>query len=643
MRRWLFISLMLAIVCSLFASIPVMKVLTSDGEHLFRVQEIDSVFFSRNADYLYVNYSGDKQTAFASAGVQEMTYGTVEEAQEISIVWNNDGTVTITNPMAADGVTVTANGADVLIESIYPDEVYYNLSGTSTDGSLKIYSDYKYQFTLLGLNLTNPNGPAINSQSKKKGTIKLQKGYQNTLTDGTTYTNIPADEDAKGCLFSEGQLVFKGKGQLTVNAHCKHGIASDDYIEAENGVLIINTTADAAKGMKANDYITISETADITINQSGSKVLENDDVSYCAGMKADSTITIAGGKVNITSSAEGGRGLNSDLGIIISGGELAIHMTGNGGMGSSDNERPGGGGGGPGGGGPGGGGPGGGGPGGGGPGGGGPGGDTTDDSNSFTSPCIKTDGFVTISGGTIDFTTTGIKGFGIKAYDRITMTDGTLMVNTSGQGAEGIESKTGIDFNGGRVYAYSRSDDAINCAGMITCNGAWVYAVSDGNDAIDSNYGKSGAITITDGVVIAISSTGSPEEGLDCDNNNYIKINGGYILSAGGAQGGGAGSTLSGVTQSYVVTGSYAINSGSYYSIEDNSGNVLFGFQAKTGIVSNRNSLSIISAPGMSKGSSYVIKSGSSAPTATSDNWNNYITLGGQSTATTSVKTFTTK
>lgn len=632
-KRIILFCTLISILDTLWAQIPVLQVVThNSGTVQFQVTKIDSIVFSSAADYLYINYDDDKQRTFATAEIDLLQYGIVNTQQDVSIVWN-ENEVTITNPMANDGVCVTAEGADVLISSTYPGEINYNLSGNSTNGSLKIYSDYKYQLTLLGLTLTNPQGAAINSQCKKKGTIKLQKGYINTLTDGKTYTYV-GEEDEKGCFFSEGQLIFKGAGTLNIVARGKHGIASDDYLEVENGCINITTTANAAKAMKANDYILImGGTIDIT--QSGSKVVENNDYSYCAALKSDSTIEMTAGSLTIHSSAEGGRGLSADMGIFIRGGAMTISMTGNGSVGSSGNNPFGGGGGS-------------GGPG-GGPGG-GWGGSTTTTSDSFTCPCIKTDGYVTISGGTMDFTTTGIKGFGIKAYGIVTFTGGTFMVHTSGTQAEGIESKTAINLQGGHILSISEKDDAINCAGKITCSGAWVYAVSNGNDAIDSNYGRSGAITISGGVVVALSAAGSPEEGVDCDNNNYITIQGGYVFTGGSAQGGGgggwggssSGASVGSASQGYCFTGSYAITKNNYYTIKNASGETLFSIKALTSISSSKNSLSLISAPTLTKKSSNTIYAGTSVPTGDSQ-WDEYIYVGGSSPNTTNIKTFTAK
>lgn len=526
-------------------------------------------------------------------------------------------------------VTAEVSGGDVLIRNTQKN-LCIVAEGEGT-GSLRLYSDYKYQLILRSLTLHAAGGPAVSNQSHKSLSLRLEGA--SSLSDEAGYAAQNADgEDQKACFFSEGQIILLGEGSLSVDARCRHGIASDDYIAISSGKLEVTTTSDAAKALKANEYIVVSG-GQISITQSGSRVVEDNDPAYCAALRADSVIEIAGGALTIRSSAEGGRGLNADLGIIISGGTIAIKMTGNGAMGSSGNDRPGGSGGRPG----------------GGPGGGwggGTTGGTADDANSFTSPCIKTDGYVNIAGGTLDLTTTGIKGFGIKASGQIAISGGTLIVNTSGQGAEGIESKTAVDLQGGRVFAVSQTEDAINCAGPINFSGAWVYAVSNGNDAIDSNYGRSGAINISDGVVVAISSSGSPEEGLDCDNNSYITISGGYVFTGGGAQGGGgwggSGASVGSATQAYCFTSGYALTSGNYYTVKNASDDVLFTVKALTSLTSGKNTLSLISAPALTKNGTNTICSASSAPASASAAWDGYIYLGGTSAAA-SVKTFTGK
>ena len=138
---------------------------------------------------------------------------------------------------------------------------------------------------------------------------------------------------------------------------------------------------------------------------------------------------------------------------------------------------------------------------------------------------------------------------GIASKGKITINSGNVTVRTSTAGAEGIEGKEGIVFNGGHVDVVA-TDDAINANATIEFHGAYVTARSTTNDAIDSNpkdgffmpFGNNRkqemepAIIITGGTVYAWSQVGSPEEGLDCDFAPLV-IEGGYIFTVGGGMG----------------------------------------------------------------------------------------------------------
>lgn len=178
----------------------------------------------------------------------------------VEIVFS-ETSVTITNPVP-DDVVITQDGADVTVSSTIS-EVAYEVSGTTTDGMLKMYSDKKFKLSLTDLSITNNDGPAINIQSSK--TIFVLLEGTNNLIDAASYSDIPDDEDAKATFFSEGQLVFSGTGTLNVAGNYKHGIASDDYIRVISGIITVSEAA--SDGMHTNDYIII-DGGTININAS---------------------------------------------------------------------------------------------------------------------------------------------------------------------------------------------------------------------------------------------------------------------------------------------------------------------------------------------------------------------------------------
>ncbi len=278
-------------------------------------------------------------------------------------------TTTIDNPLESSGVAIVQDGDDITITSTVA-EVAYEVSGTTTNGSVKIYSDNKFKLTLNGANITNNDGPAINIQSGKRSFIVLADNTTNTLTDGTTYVTSD-DEDMKGTFFSEGQMIFSGSGALTVKGNYKHGIVSDDYIRIRSGNITI--TGAVKDGIHTNDAfiadggtLNITATSDgieceegyIVINDGDFTLNVGDDgiaASYTTddtidpyvtinggtftinttegeGIESKSTLTINDGTININAYDDG---LNAGTALYINGGELYVYSSTNDGIDSN--------------------------------------------------------------------------------------------------------------------------------------------------------------------------------------------------------------------------------------------------------------------------------------------------------------------
>ena len=252
-------------------------------------------------------------------------------------------TATLTGDV--ERVSVSQTGAHVVITSNVKD-MEYVLTGASANGSLKVYSDYKFKLTLNGVQLTNPTGAAINNQCGKSLYVVVADDTNNVLQDGASYI-AAGDEDQRGTLFSEGQMIFSGKGLLSIYANAKNGIASDDYIRFRpgtniyvnstvnngvkakdgiyiaGGVLNIEVSGDGAKGLNCDMGIDVAG-GRTTVITSGKSVIEANDTSSCAAVKCDSTLTITGGTLNLKSTGEGGKGINSKRDVIVKGGEINV-------------------------------------------------------------------------------------------------------------------------------------------------------------------------------------------------------------------------------------------------------------------------------------------------------------------------------
>lgn len=205
-----------------------------------------------------------------------------------------ESTVDIDNPYT-DQVTITVDKQNVEINSTETNTALnYVISGQTTEGSVKLYSTYKYGLVLNGVSIINTIGPAINLQSSKKATITLVANTNNRLIDSTSYVANTA-EDMKGTLFSEGQLIFEGTGSLLVLGRYKHGIVSDDYIAVNNGNITISGAV--KDGIHVNDYFAMNG-GTLTITSQG------DGIECESGY-----ISVSGGALDVTSSS--GEGLKT--------------------------------------------------------------------------------------------------------------------------------------------------------------------------------------------------------------------------------------------------------------------------------------------------------------------------------------------
>ena len=266
---------------------------------------------------------------------------------------NFDGeTATVTG--APSSVFVSIDGAHVTITSTAK-RVRYIATGTTSDGSIKFYSEKKFQLQLNGVDITNPTGAAINNQCGKSFYLVLNEGTVNTLRDGETYAMVDA-EDQKAALFSEGQILVSGKGQLSiysVGKHCMasddyifvrpgcqlymnstsgHGIKAKDYVYIKGGVINMEIAADGAKGINCDSliYITGGRT---TIINSGTSLPELDEQGNvvstgAAGVKSDYNITMTGGQLNIKCTGDDAKGINVAQPLLFTGGELNVVVTG---------------------------------------------------------------------------------------------------------------------------------------------------------------------------------------------------------------------------------------------------------------------------------------------------------------------------
>lgn len=493
-----------------------------------------------------------------------------------------------------DGAHVTV---DLLTNAVSGVEII--LSGNSSDGSLKVYGEKKFKLTLNGVNLASLRGPAINNQCKKRVFVHLADGTVNSLADASSYKSdlfyiggaTEDSEDRKGCLFSEGNLIFSGHGALLVAGKHKHGIASDGYMYTRPGVTIAvteaaknafhikgaktdelllgykglndpevgmgiviaggyiyaNAQAEAGKAIKT-DYHLQMLGGTLDLNTSGNAIYdsEEDDTSSASGIKTDGNIYVEGGNISVKSSGEGGKGLNADGNLTVTGGSVTISTIG--GKYVYDASR-----------------------------------------DLDSSPKgIKIDGNIHIIDGKVNVSVTGVS-----------------------DGSEGMESKSEITIDGGEIYVYTY-DDAINASTGITINGGRIYAYAINNDAIDSN----GFLNINGGLVLAFGADGS-EESLDCEYTNKFLVNGGLVMGLSGTS---MTKPSSSSAQRVAIYGGASLAKGEKTAVLDSKGIPVLTFTAPR--TYNRATI-FLSAPSFAANATYSISKGGDI-SGYADSWNGW-------------------
>lgn len=454
-------------------------------------------------------------------------------------------------------------------------EITYTLSGASSDGEFYMSGSYKATVELKGLTLTNTNpitsGAAIHIQNGKRIKMKVITGTTNTLVDavdgsqkGALYVKghpefvqhgtlnvtgnvkhaIKAGEyvslknatinvvSAAGDGINCAQYFLMESGTITISGIEDDGIQCDiddtdagstgqtaDHededsgnIYIEGGTISINTAGIAAKGIKAEGDIIITDgMMDVTTTGNGKWDEDDLKTKAAACLGSDANVNISGGTLTLTSMGAGGKGINCDAALIVSGGEIRVVTQGglyyNNGTTENTNYTG--------------------------------NTDNIDSDYHSSSKGIKADGAITISGGVISVSTAGINAEGIESKNSILITEGQVTVN-----------------------AY---DDAINVggdeAGDLIISGGYVYARATNNDGIDGNSN----VYIKGGLVYAVGGN-TPEVAIDANSEEQKKlyIQGGTLIAVGGLE---SGAQISGgtckQTTSFTADSWYALYNGS--------------------------------------------------------------------------------
>ena len=554
----------------------------------------------------------------------------------------NSGTIRILDT-DSDGIHGSSNliwnGGTLDIVSAGSDGLDFSGTVTINDGILTIHTTAESQrcikvtnaFTMMGgilhLYVTGNDCKGI----KGDADILLNDGFITIDVAGVGSHGISSDTDVS----------IGDNADITIVSSSEDGkcIKSDGTIHINGGSLDLTHSGDISKGITATGDITITD-GSIGITASGSTVLENVNgqnvPAYCTAIKSDADINISSGIFNILlpTNNHGGKAISADGNLTISGGDFTINTQGNGASYTVS-------------------------------------GNTKD---AYTSSCLKCDGNMQILAGNLTLSSSGTGGKGInvggtlfigqegannddlnlnvttsgeritvtsggggpwgggdyanpkgvKAQGNLTINSGNITVHctqTQNEGGECIESKATLTINGGNIEAYSVKDDAVNAAQNLSINGGIYYAHSDANDGTDSN----GTMVINGGLNIS-NGARQPEEGFDCDNNQF-RITGSTSIGTGGG--------TSNPTQNVCTQPSLKINTQAGYAIQvlKSDGTVICTYQCPQftgggggwpGPGGGSGMVMLFTDPQLQTGQSYTVKYNGTISGGT--NWNGYYT-----------------
>lgn len=461
-----------------------------------------------NKDTLLIG-SGTVKSYIALTQIDSISFA--KDSDTISVNFNG-ASVSVTNPLAFENVSVKVTNANVVIASTSTvKNLNYKVSGTCSNGMLKIYSSAAFNLILNNANITNTAGPAINLQSGSDASIVLVKGTTNSITDGSsysdTYTNESgSSEDQTAAFYSKGTISFSGTGSLIINGvgSAKHALYSKGSINLKDATVIIASAAKDGIHPKSGLSVTsgtLNVTAtsdgidtDAAVNITGGSVTVKNATASTGSIKCSTTMNISNAEINLTVSGDQGKGLKAGQNITLSSGNITINTSGNAVLEASGSGY---------------------------------------DPSYCTA--IKSDSSVFVSGANIIIKSTGKGGKGISADKNIQISSGTVNITTSG-GAATYTNISGV-LDSYHSTCITADANVIILGGTLTTSSSGASGRGITSDATLTIGSSSGSPTIditTTGTKTYLSGSGDNAEydeakAISCDgaitiNNGDIKI-----------------------------------------------------------------------------------------------------------------------
>lgn len=174
----------------------------------------------------------------------------------------------------------------------------YNLYNDLVQGQVIVNAsdDSKVILNLNGVNITNNNEAPLYIKNASSVDISAKKDTINYIYDLRDYSSY-TDEAIGGAIYSSCDLTLKGKGELNVTSTFNNGIHSKDDLDIKNLTLKVKATNNSLKG---NDEIKI-ESGDILAISTSGDGLKTSTTSLSKKGKQKGNINIEGGTLSVYS------------------------------------------------------------------------------------------------------------------------------------------------------------------------------------------------------------------------------------------------------------------------------------------------------------------------------------------------------
>ena len=326
-------------------------------------------FFASNAQTVYICKDGDYTTRSLSEGYtldlsslpDSITFSKPQITPVVTIVYNGT-TATVSIPTFLSKEVTCSSGTSsqvVIVNTNTTDEITYDVSGSSSAGSLTITSGYKMTVKLNGVTLTSTKGEALRFKCGKRIELEMADGTTNTFADtADNGATVYADDSHKACIYTKGHLELSGAGTLNVSGNYNHAIASKEYFQIKKTVKTVNIVKAANDAIHVGQYFqmnggtlnidknTVSDGVQVeyktddndnivadeentagVIIKGGTLNITMDNSEDAKGIKAEGDITISGGNFYIYANANGSRGIQTDGSMTISQGDATTYMS----------------------------------------------------------------------------------------------------------------------------------------------------------------------------------------------------------------------------------------------------------------------------------------------------------------------------